>query len=49
LTSDFPSPTLRAGDTPTLRLTLYNYGLVPQRTALSIEGLPDGRKAEIDG
>ena len=49
LTSDFPSLTLRAGDTPTLPLTLYNYGLVPQRTALSIEGLPDGWKAEIDG
>jgi uncharacterized membrane protein len=49
LATDFPSLTLHAGGDTTLPLTLYSYGLAPQRTSLSIEGAPTGWKAEIDG
>jgi uncharacterized membrane protein len=49
LATDFPSLTLHAGGDTTLPLTLYSYGLAPQRTNLSIEGAPAGWKAEIDG
>lgn len=49
LATDFPALTLHAGGDTTLPLTLYSYGLAPQRTALSIEGAPAGWKAEIDG
>ena len=45
----FPSLTLHAGGDATLPLTLYSYGLAPQRTNLSIDGAPPGWKAEIDG
>ena len=49
LTTDFPALTLRAGEEATLPLTVYNYGLPPQRTALTIADTPPGWKAEIDG
>lgn len=49
LTTDFPALQLRAGDDASLSLTLYNYGLPPQRTALSIADLPTDWKAEVDG
>jgi uncharacterized membrane protein len=49
LATDFPALQLRAGDDTSLSLTLYNYGLPPQRTALSISDLPADWKAEIDG
>ncbi len=49
LATDFPSLTLHAGSDTSLPLTLYSYGLAPQRTSLSIEGAPTGWKAEIDG
>jgi uncharacterized membrane protein len=49
LATHFPSLTLHAGGDTTLPLTLYSYGLAPQRTSLSIEGAPAGWKAEIDG
>jgi uncharacterized membrane protein len=49
LATDFPSLSLHAGGDASLPLTLYSYGLAPQRTDLSIEGLPTGWKAEIDG
>jgi len=49
LATDFPALQLRAGDDTSLSLTLYNYGLPPQRTALSIADLPADWKAEIDG
>jgi uncharacterized membrane protein len=49
LATDFPALQLRAGDDTSLSLTLYNYGLPPQRTALSITDLPADWKAEIDG
>jgi uncharacterized membrane protein len=49
LATDFPSITLHAGGDTTLPLTLYSYGLAPQRTNISIDGVPAGWKTEIDG
>jgi uncharacterized membrane protein len=49
LATDFPSLSLHAGGDTTLPLTLYSYGLAPQRTNFSIEGAPAGWKVEIDG
>lgn len=49
LTTDFPALQIRAGEETTLPLTIYNYGLPPQRTALSIAEKPQDWKAEIDG
>lgn len=49
LATDFPALTLHAGADATLPLTLYSYGLAPQRTNLSIDGAPPGWKVEIDG
>lgn len=49
LTTDFPAVTIRAGEEATLPLTVYNYGLPLQRTALTIAELPPGWKTEIDG
>jgi uncharacterized membrane protein len=49
LTTDFPALTIRAGEEAKLPLTLYNYGLPPQRTALSIADAPADWKAEFDG
>ena len=36
LTTDFPAVTIRAGEEADLPLTIYNYGLPPQRTALTV-------------
>jgi uncharacterized membrane protein len=49
LATDFPSLTLHAGGDTSLPLTLHSYGLAPQRTNLSIDGVPAGWKTEIDG
>jgi uncharacterized membrane protein len=49
LATDFPSLTIHAGGDTTIPLTLYSYGLAPQRTSFSIDGAPLGWKAEIDG
>ena len=49
LTTDFPAVTIRAGEEADLPLTIYNYGLPPQRTALSVADAPTGWKAEIEG
>lgn len=49
LTTDFPALQIRAGEETTLPLTIYNYGLPPQRTQLSIADSPKDWKAEIDG
>ena len=49
LTTDYPAVQLRAGETVTLPLTIYNYGLSPQRTALTIPDKPSDWKIEIDG
>ncbi|HWG03634.1 MAG TPA: NEW3 domain-containing protein [Beijerinckiaceae bacterium] len=49
LTTDYPAVQVRAGETTTLPLTIYNYGLAPQRTALTIPDKPADWKIEIDG
>ncbi len=49
LTSDYPALQLRAGEESSLPLTLYTYGLPPQRTALTIAEKPAGWNAEITG
>ena len=49
LTTDFPAVTIRAGEEADLPLTIYNYGLPPQRTALTVADAPPGWKAEIEG
>jgi uncharacterized membrane protein len=49
LTTDYPALQIRAGEDTTLPLTIYNYGLPPQRTALSIVDKPADWTAEIEG
>jgi uncharacterized membrane protein len=49
LTTAYPALTIRAGEETTLPLTLYNYGLAPQRAAIGIADAPPGWKTEIDG
>jgi len=49
LTTDFPALTLRAGEETMLDLSLYNYGLAPQRAALSFAQKPKGWKIAIIG
>jgi len=49
LTTDFPSLQLRAGEDASLALTIYNYGLDPQRTTLTMAGAPVEWKAQIQG
>jgi uncharacterized membrane protein len=49
LTTDFPAVTIRAGEEADLPLTIYNYGLPPQRTALTVAEAPPGWKTEIQG
>lgn len=49
LTTDYPALQVRAGEETTLPLTVYNYGLPPQRTAISIVDQPPDWKAEISG
>ena len=36
LATDFPALQIRAGEETTLPLTIYNYGLPPQRTSITI-------------
>ena len=49
LTTDFPAIQIRAGEDTTLPITIYNYGLSPQRTAITLSGVPDDWKAELQG
>ena len=49
LATDFPALTIRAGEQATLPLTVYNYGLPPQRVALTIADAPADWKPEIEG
>ena len=49
LTTDYPSVTARGGDSTTVKIKLQNYGLPPEKVALSVEGVPDGWKAMILG
>ena len=49
LTTDFPAIQIRAGEDTTLPITIYNYGLSPQRTAITLSGVPSDWKAELQG
>ena len=49
LTTDFPAVQIRAGEETTLPLTIYNYGLPPQRTAVTIADKPADWKADVEG
>ncbi len=49
LTTDYPSVTARGGDSTTVKIKLQNYGLAPEKVALSVEGVPAGWKAMILG
>lgn len=49
LTTDYPSVTARAGDSTTIKVKLQNYGLSPERVALSVDGVPTGWTATILG
>src|SRR5262249_20924410 len=49
LLTDYPSVTLRPGATSTINLKLQNYGLPPERVALSVGGVPAGWTANLIG
>ena len=49
VTTDFPALQIRAGEETVLPLTIYNYGLPPQRTTISIADKPADWKADIEG
>jgi uncharacterized membrane protein len=49
LLTDYPALTVQAGGTSTVALRLHNYGLPPERLALSVEGVPQGWSATILG
>lgn len=49
LATNYPALQIRAGEETTLPLTLYNYGLPPQRTALTVVDKPEDWKIEILG
>ena len=40
--TDYPAVTVRAGTTSSVSLRLQNYGLPPERLALSVTGVPTG-------
>ncbi len=42
LLTDYPAVTLRPGTTSSVSLKLQNYGLPPERLALSVAGVPAG-------
>jgi uncharacterized membrane protein len=49
LTSDYPAVSVQPGTTSTLNLQLRNYGLAPERLALSVAGVPKGWTATLLG
>src|SRR5258707_12670907 len=49
LLTDYPAITLRPGTTSSVNLKLQNYGLPPERLALSIAGVPSGWTATLIG
>jgi uncharacterized membrane protein len=49
LLTDFPAVSAQAGSTTTLSLKLRNYGLPPERLALSVSGVPQGWTATLLG
>jgi uncharacterized membrane protein len=49
LITDYPSTSVRPGETATIRLKIQNSGLPPERVELALKGLPDNWKAELVG
>ncbi len=49
LMTDYPSQTVRAGETATIRLKLNNSGLPPEPVALALSGVPQGWKVDLLG
>ncbi len=49
LITDYPSLTVRAGETTTIKLKLQNANLPPEEVALSATGVPDGWKGQFLG
>jgi uncharacterized membrane protein len=49
LLTDFPAVSVRPGTTSTVSLRLQNYGLPPERFALSVDGTPPGWTATLLG
>jgi uncharacterized membrane protein len=49
LLTDYPAVTLRPGTTSSINLRLQNYGLPPERLALSVAGVPSGWTATLIG
>jgi uncharacterized membrane protein len=49
LLTDYPAVTLRPGTTSTINLKLQNYGVPPERLALSVAGVPSGWTATLIG
>src|SRR5207244_3111739 len=47
--TDYPAVTVRAGTTSSVSLRLQNYGLPPERLALSVAGVPSGWTATLIG
>jgi uncharacterized membrane protein len=49
LLTDYPAVSIRPGTTSTIALRLQNYGLAPDRYALSVSGVPEGWTATLLG
>src|SRR5207248_10421956 len=49
LLTDYPAVTLRPGTTSSINLKLQNYGLPPERLALSVACVPPGWTATLIG
>ncbi len=49
LTSDFPSVTLKSGETSNIGLNLHNHQMPPERISLSVSGVPEGWTATLLG
>jgi uncharacterized repeat protein (TIGR01451 family) len=49
LMTDYPSQTVRAGETTTIRVKLNNAGLPPEPVALALSGVPQGWKVDLLG
>ncbi|HZT25434.1 MAG TPA: NEW3 domain-containing protein [Pseudolabrys sp.] len=49
LLTDYPAVSVQPGTTSTINLRLRNYGLAPERLALSVSGVPQGWTATLLG
>jgi uncharacterized membrane protein len=49
LLTDYPAVTIRPGSSSSINLKLQNYGLPPERVALSVSGVPGGWTANLIG